>query len=92
MIIRVKSVGIVEVDHATEVEGGDIEIEDQTAFADLESKTYFPIESLTLAEYDDEWFLVARLDIPEELSGDAEESKVFEIENQEEIYRLKAFL
>lgn len=92
MIIRVKSVGIVEVDHAVEVDGGDIEIEGQTAFTDLESKTYFPIKSLTLAEYDDEWFLVAKLDIPEELSGDVDESKVFEIENQEEIYRLKAFL
>lgn len=92
MIIRVKNVGTVEVDHAVEVDGGDIEISDQTAFAYLESKTYFPIKSLTLAEYDDEWFLVAQLEIEEDFIGDVEETKVFEIENQEEVYKLKAFL
>ena len=73
-------------------ESGDIEISSNTNFAELKRRTYFPITSAYLIEDDEEWSLVVKRNVPEDFRDEFEEYCVFQIKNQGEVHRLKAFL
>jgi len=91
MILHITQLGAVEISSAKSAEA-DIEVFSSTNFAELEHKTYFPITSAYLIEDDDEWSLVVKRNVPEILRDEFEEYCVFQIENQAEIHKLKAFL
>jgi len=91
MILHITQLGAVEISNAKPAEA-DIEVFSSTNFAELERKTYFPITSAYLIEDDDEWSLVVKRNVPEDFRDEFEEYYVFQIENQSDVYRLKAFL
>jgi len=91
MILHITQLGDIEISEAKLVEAGDIKVS-ISDFANLECKTYFPVTSVYLIEDDEEWSLVVKRNVPEDFRDEFEEYCVFQIENQSEIYRLKAFL
>lgn len=92
MILHITQLGDVEISGAKQAEAGDIKVSNESGFAELERKTYFPITSAHLIEDDEEWSLVVKRNVPEILRDEFEEYCIFQIENQSDIYRLKAFL
>lgn len=92
MILHITQLGEVEISEAQQAEAGDIRVSSKSGFAELEHKTYFPITSAYLVEDDEEWSLVVKRNVPEYFRDEFEEYCVFRIENQADIYRLKAFL
>lgn len=91
MELRLKGYGTIEITNATLVDGGDIMIEAADRFEGLAKITDYEITNVYLAEFDCIWALVAWLDTPED-SWDVEDAIVFEIENQDDIYKLNARL
>jgi len=92
MILHITQLGEIEISAAKSAESGDIEISSNTNFAELKRKTHFPITSAYLIEDDEEWSLVVKRNVPEDFRDEFEEYCVFQIENQSEIHKLKAFL
>lgn len=92
MILHITQLGDIEISGAKQAEAGDIKVSSASGFAELKRKTYFPITSAYLVEDDDEWSLVVKRNVPEDFRDEFEEYCVFQIENQSDIYRLKAFL
>lgn len=92
MILHITQLGEIEISAAKSAESGDIEISSNTNFAELKRRTHFPITSAYLIEDDEEWSLVVKRNVPEDFRDEFEEYCVFQIENQSEIHRLKAFL
>lgn len=92
MILHITQLGDVEISGVQQVEAGDIKVSSKSCFAELERKTYFPITSAYLVEDDEEWSLVVKRNVPDDFRDEFEEYCVFQIENQSDIYRLKAFL
>ena len=91
MIIELSGSIKIKITTAVLQSDGDIEIFSVTNFRELEKETRFPVCAAYLTEYENEWFLAARLDIPEEMQDEFDDIHIFEIKNQEN-YRLKAFL
>lgn len=91
MELRLKNYGTIEITNATLVDGGDIMIEAADRFEGLAKTTDYEITNVYLTEFDCIWALVAWLDVPED-SWDVEDAIVFEIENQDNIYKLNARL
>ena len=91
MLLHITQLGTVEISSAKSAEA-DIEVFSNTNFAELARKTYFPVTSAYLIEDDDEWSLVVKRNVPEDFRDEFEEYFVFQVENQADIYRLKAFL
>lgn len=92
MNVMVKEIGCVAIKNAAKTEYGDIEVFSDNSFAEIVSKTHFEVEAAYLIEDDFDWCLYIQIKLPEELTDEMEPWFVFEIENQDDIYRLKALL
>jgi len=92
MIVMVKEIGCVTIKNAAKTEYGDIEVFSDNSFAEIVSKTHFRVRSAYLIEDDFEWCLYTDIELPDELMDEMEPWLVYEIENQADIYRLKALL
>lgn len=91
MELRIKGYGTIEITNATLVDGGDILIEAADNFSGIAKTTEYEITDVYLTGTEYGWGFVALLDIP---STDwfAEDSIILDIENQHDIYKLKALL
>lgn len=91
MELRLKGYGTIEITSAKLVDGGDILIEAADNFSEIAKTTEYEITDVYLTGTEYGWGFVALLDIP---STDwfAEDSIILDIENQYDIYKLKALL
>ena len=91
MEIKLKGYGTIEITNATLVDGGDILIETADGFRGIAETTDYDITEAYLTKTEYGWGLVAWLDMPD---GEwyEDDALVFDIENQGDLYRLKAFL
>lgn len=92
MDLMVKEIGCVTIKNAAKTEYGDIEVFSDNSFAEIVSKTHLRVKSAYLIEDDFDWCLYIDVELPDELVDEMEPWLIYEIENQGEIYRLKAFL
>lgn len=92
MYVIVKEIGCVAIKNAAKTDFGDIEVFSDNSFAEIVCKIHFDVEAAYLIETDFEWCLYIDIELPDELIDEMEPWFVFEIENQEDIYRLKALL
>ena len=90
MELRLKGYGTIEITNATLVDGGDILIEAADNFEKLAETTDYEITEVYIARGNKYWWLIAWLDT----LGDQLEEKYISVmlENQSDIYRLKALL
>lgn len=91
MELRLKGLGTVEIIDATRVTGDDILVKSAHNFNSVAAVTNHKITEIYLTEVDFKWSLVACLDVPEDAWYE-ENHIVFHIENQEDVYNLKALL
>ena len=91
MELRLKEFGTIEITNATLVDGGDILIESADNFIGITKTTDYDITEVFLVENDFGWDLVAWLNVPDD-DWFTQKTIITEIENQEDIYRLNAFL
>lgn len=91
MELRLKEFGTIEITHATLVDGGDILIESADNFIEIAKTTDYDITEVFLVENDFGWDLVAWLNVPDD-DWFTQKTIITEIENQEDIYKLNAFL
>lgn len=91
MELRLNGYGIIEITNATLVDGGDILIEAADHFEKLAETTNYEIAEVYLTETEYGYGIVAVLNTPEQ-DCFIEDSAVFDIENQEDIYKLNALL
>lgn len=93
MDVVLKNFGRITIKNAAKTEYGDIKV-----IFSKESRAYiarnicFRMKSAFLVECEFEWCLYIDLLIPSELNDRAEPWIIFDIENQNDIYRLNAFL
>ena len=91
MELRLKEFGTIEITNATLVDGGDILIEAADNFCGIAKTTDYDITEVFLVENDFGWDLVAWLNVPDD-DWFTQKTIITEIENQEDIYKLNAFL
>ena len=91
MELRLKEYGIIEITNATLVDGGDILIEASDNFSEIAKTTEYEIIEVFLVENYFGWNLVAWLNVPDD-DWFTQKTIITEIENQEDIYKLNAFL
>lgn len=91
MELRLKGLGTVDIADATRVTGDDILIKSADNFRIIYETTDYEITDVYLTEVDFKWSMVVLLDTPED-NWYEESSLVFQIENQDDIYRLNARL
>ena len=91
MELRLKEFGTIEITNATLVDGGDILIESADNFIEIAKTTEYEIVNVYLTNTEHGWGFVALLDVPE-TECFADDAIIFDIENQNDIYRLNAFL
>ena len=91
MELRLKRYGTIEITNATLVDGGDILIGSADNFIEIAKTTDYEIANVYLTNTEYGWGLVALLDVPE-TDCFADDVIIFDIENQNDIYRLNAFL
>lgn len=91
MELRLKGYGTIEITNATLVDGGDILIETPDNFSEIEKNTEYEITNVFLVENDFGWDFVAWLNVPDD-DWFTQKTIITEIENQEDIYKLNAFL
>ena len=91
MELRLKRCGTIEITNAKIVDGGDILIETVDNFRNLAKTTDYDIKDVFLVENDFGWDLVAWLDVPDD-DWFTQRTIITEIENQDELYKLNAFL
>lgn len=91
MELRLKGYGTIEITSAKLVDGGDILIESADNFSVITKTTDYDITEVFLVENDFGWDLVAWLNIPDD-DWFTQKTIITEIENQEGIYKLNAFL
>lgn len=91
MELRLKRYGTIEITNAKIVDGGDILIETVDNFRNLAKTTDYDIKDVFLVENDFGWDLVAWLDVPDD-DWFTQRTIITEIENQEDLYKLNAFL
>ena len=92
MVLMVKEIGCVTIKNAAKTEYGDIEVFSDNSFDEIVRKTNFRVKSAYLIEDDFEWYLYIDIKLPCELVDEVEPWSVFDIENQSDIYKLKALL
>mgnify|MGYP003316422994 CR=1 FL=1 len=90
MELRLKNYGTIEITNATLVDGGDIMIEAADRFEGLAETTEYEITNVYLSRGNASWWLIAWLDT----QGNFLEEQYISImvENQNDIYKLKARL
>ena len=91
MKLLLKGLGIIEIIDAKRTAGGDILVKSVDNFKKIAGTTFYKITEVFLTEVDFIWNLVAWLDIPDD-SWYIEDALVFQIENQDDVYRLNARL
>ena len=91
MELRLKGYGTIEITNATLVDGGDILIEAADNFIEIAKNNECEITEVYLVENDYGWDLVAWLSVPDD-DWFSQKTIITEIENQEDIYKLNAFL
>lgn len=91
MELRLKGYGTIEITSAKLVDGGDILIEAADNFSGITKTTDYDITEVFLVENDFGWDLVAWLNIPDD-DWFTQKTIIAEIENQENVYKLNAFL
>lgn len=91
MELRLKEFGTIKITNATLVDGGDILIESADNFIEIAKTTDYDITEVFLVENDFGWDLVAWLNVPDD-DWFTQKTIITEIENQEDIYKLNAFL
>ncbi len=91
MELRLKGYGTIDITNAILVDGGDILIETADNFRGIAQTANYDITDAYLTETEYGWGFVALLDIPF-TDWFAEDSIIFDIENQDDIYKLNAFL
>lgn len=92
MIIKLREIGEVLINHATKTECGDIEVFSESGFPEIVSKIYFAVKSAYLVEADLDWYFYIDLDLDDEPDYETQPWRIFDIENQADVYRLNAFL
>lgn len=92
MIIKLKEIGEIEIERATLTEDDEILLTYQTIPKALYRITYLEIEYIILTEYDGKWSMVIKYRLDENQKFEYDENTVLDIENQSDIYRLKALL
>lgn len=92
MILVVKEIGCVTIKNAAKTDYGDIEVFSDNSFLEIVSKTNFTVRSAYLIDDDFDWYLYIDIELPNELIDEMEPWLIYEIENQREIYKLKALL
>lgn len=92
MNVMVKEIGCVAIKNAAKTEYGDIEVFSDNSFCEIVRVTHFNVESVYLIEDDFDWCLFVQIELPDELEDEMEPWLIYEIENQADIYRLKALL
>lgn len=91
MELRLKDYGIIEITKATLVDGGDILIETADNFSEIAKNTEYEITEVYLTNTEYGWGVIALLDVPE-ADCFVDDAIIFDIEDQNSIYKLKAFL
>lgn len=91
MELRLKEFGTIEITNATLVDGGDILIESADNFIEIAKTTDYDITDVFLVENDFGWDVVAWLNIPDD-DCFTPKTIIAEVENQENVYKLNAFL
>lgn len=91
MELRLKGYGTIEITSAKLVDGGDILIEATDNFSGITKTTDYDITEVFLVENDFGWDLVAWLNIPDD-DWFTPKTIIAEVENQENVYKLNAFL
>ena len=91
MELRLKGYGTIEITSAKLVDGGDILIEAADNFSGIAKITDYNIIEVFLVENDFGWDLVAWLNIPDD-DWFTPKTIIAEVENQDNVYKLNAFL
>ena len=91
MELKLKGYGTIEITNATLVDGGDILIEAADNFEKLSDIINYEITEAYLVENEFGWDIVAWLDLPDD-DWYSSRTIIVGIENQNDIYRLNAFL
>lgn len=91
MELRLKDYGIIEITKATLVDGGDILIETADNFSEIAKNTEYEITEVYLTNTEYGWGVIALLDVPE-ADCFVDDAIIFDIEDQNSIYKLKALL
>lgn len=91
MELRLKEFGTIEITSAKLVDGGDILIEAADSFVEIAKNTDYEITNVYLTNTEYGWGFVALLDVPE-TDCFADDAIIFDIENQNDIYKLNALL
>lgn len=92
MNVVVKEIGCVAIKNAAKTEFGDIEVFSDNSFAEITCKIHFDVKTAYLIEDCFEWCLYIDVELPDDFIDEIEPWFVFGIENQADIYRLKALL
>ena len=90
MKLILNGLGVVEITDAKRVPGDDIIIESADNFQSISKVVGYEIKEAYLVEVDFKWTFIAWLNVPDDYYID--DSAVFYIENQDDIYRLNARL
>ena len=91
MELRLKDYGTIEITKATLVDGGDILIETADNFSEIAKDTQYEITKVYLTNTEYGWGVIALLDVPE-TDCFVDDAIIFDVEDQNSIYKLKAFL
>lgn len=91
MELRLIGLGTVEIIDATRVAGDDILIRSSDNFSKIAKATDYEITEVYLVEVDFKWSLVACLNVPDDNWYD-DDTIVYQIKNQDDVYRLNALL
>lgn len=91
MELILKEYGKIDITNATLVDGGDIWIEVADNFDGIAKTTGYEITNAYLTNTEYGWGFVALLDTPE-TDWLEEDAVVFDVKNQEDIYKLNALL
>lgn len=91
MELRLREYGTIEITNAKLVDGGDILIEAADNFRGIAENTEYEITEVFLVENDFGWDFVAWLDVPED-DWFTLKTIISVVENQEDVYKLNAFL
>ena len=90
MKLVVKGIGSFEIIDAARASGGDISVKSSDGFRSISAKTGMQIHSAILSEVYFEWGLI--IWFVGQKTIDEEHASAFEIENQDDVYRLNATL
>lgn len=91
MELRLKDYGTIEIMKATLVDGGDILIETADNFSKIAKDTQYEITEVYLTNTEYGWGVIALLDVSE-ADCFVDDAIIFDVEDQNSIYKLKAFL